>query len=85
MTKQIKKTETYPILDTLEALLQMQAGILELFKNTEAAQTLEDLPDSLVPTRLLYDITSSYEALFVKLQEDQLIKALSPKTNKLIH
>lgn len=85
MTKPIKNQDQYPIKDTLEKVLQLRQGILEVFKNTDTARTLEDLPHSMVPTRLLFDIAICYEVMYEKLIEDGLMKTGNHKADRNLH
>jgi len=51
----------------------------------EHEKTLEELPDSLVPSALLYMLVASNEAMYHKLLERDLIETLNPKENLNLH
>ena len=51
----------------------------------ENNKTLDELPDSLVPSGLLYMLVASNEAMYHKLLERDLIETLNPKNNLNIH
>jgi len=51
----------------------------------ENSKTLDELPDSLVPSGLLYMLVASNEAMYHKLLERDLIETLNPKQNPNIH
>lgn len=63
----------------------MRAKILELFKNTEDAKTLDDLPPSMIPTDMLYDVAVCFEGMYDTLLKAQLIKAGHITTSKQTH
>ena len=85
MTTAIKNQDSYPLKDTLEKLLQIRASILHIYKNTESAVKVTDLPDSMIPTAMLLDITVCYEVMYDKLIEDGLLKTGNHKANKNLH
>lgn len=43
------------------------------------------LPDSVVPTYLLYDISVCFNALYLKLEEEELLTAGFPKQSETAH
>ena len=45
----------------------------------------EGLPMSIVPTDMLYDIAACYEAMYVKLLDEELIVAGYPKSTNKSH
>ena len=51
----------------------------------ENNKTLDELPDSLVPSGLLYMLVASNEAMYHKLLERDLIETFNPKQNPNIH
>lgn len=82
----LKASETRSVVGILQVLLQMRAQILELFKNTDnSVQSIADLPPSMIPTELLFDISVCYEGIFQALQEYQLIKAGHMKMSNNTH
>lgn len=48
-------------------------------------KSVDELPDSLVPTNILYMLVASNEAMYNKLLEQELIKTANPKYNLNIH
>ena len=85
MTVPIKNQDAYPLATTLEKLLQMRQSIISIYQSTEAAAKITDLPDSLLPTAMLLDITVCYEVMYNKLIEDGLLKTGNHKANKNLH
>jgi hypothetical protein len=81
----LSKLETNVVIDNLQKLMQIRYKILELFKNTEDAQKLSDLPPSMIPSDLLYDISVCYEGMYDTLFKAQLIKAGHITTSKQVH
>jgi hypothetical protein len=51
----------------------------------ENSKNLEELPDSLVPSNILYMLVVSNEAMYQKLLERDLIETLNPKQNNNLH
>jgi hypothetical protein len=51
----------------------------------ENSKSLDELPESLVPSGLLYMLVASNEAMYNKLLERDLIETLNPKQNPNIH
>lgn len=70
------------LFQTLQSSLQIKEKVEE-----QCGQELtpEDLPMSVVPTHILYDIAICYEAMYDKLLEEELIVAGYPKSTKSYH
>jgi hypothetical protein len=51
----------------------------------ENGKSLDELPESLIPSSLLYMLVASNEAMYHKLLERDLIETLNPKQNPNIH
>jgi hypothetical protein len=51
----------------------------------ENNKSLDELPESLIPSSLLYMLVASNEAMYHKLLERDLIETLNPKQNPNIH
>ena len=51
----------------------------------ENGKNLDELPESLIPSSLLYMLVASNEAMYHKLLERDLIETLNPKENPNIH
>jgi len=69
--------------ETIKYSIQFRAKLEQLC--IENKQDLTELPDSLVPSALLYMLVASNEAMYSKLLEQDLIKTLNPKHNINIH
>lgn len=70
------------LFQVLEIAAQVKSNIEQ--KCTEEVGP-ESLPLSVIPTHVLYDIVSCYEAMYDKLLEEELIVAGYPKSSKQIH
>lgn len=70
------------LFQTLQNSLQIKEKVEEKCGNE---LTPEDLPMSVVPTHILYDIAVCYEAMYDKLLEEELIVAGYPKSTKSYH
>lgn len=81
----LSKIEAHIVVDNLQKLMQMRTKILELFRNTEDAKTLDDLPPSMIPTDMLYDVAVCFEGMYDTLLKAQLIKAGHITTSKQTH
>lgn len=85
MTKVIRNPATDVIVTTLEKLLQMRATILTVLENSQEMASIKDMPDSMLPTSLLYDISVCYELLYEKALEQGLLKIGAHKASKHLH
>lgn len=70
--------------DVFVLLQQIQAGIAQLVNKT-GAQSLADLPNSMVPTEKLYEITLCYELMYSKLLEYDLLATGNTKQLSMLH
>ena len=75
--------DSVTLLNTMQKAIQISAKI-------EAKCMEEDKPPYLldrssIPTDILYDITSCFEAMYERLQESELLEAGYPKTSKSTH
>lgn len=66
--------------DTIKLALQIKQKIEKLTHDVK--QPPEALPDSLIPTDILYDIVACYEATYTMLLDQQLIKTGNLKSNR---
>lgn len=70
-------------------LFQTLEKAIQVKENIEARCTEDvnpqDLPMSIIPTAVLYDIAICYEAMYDKLLEEELIVAGYPKSSKSYH
>lgn len=85
MTKKLRKSDTLAVKDILEKLINIRAVILQIFEKTDSAQELNDLPHSLVPTDLLYEICICYEGMFDQLTEHKLLNLGHHRADRHIH
>ena len=70
--------------DVFVLLQQMQTGIEQLVEKT-GAQSLADLPNSMIPTEKLYEITLCYELMYSKLLEYDLLATGNTKQLSMLH
>lgn len=70
------------LFQTLEKTLQLKNKIDEACGKE---LNPEDLPMSVLPTHIVYDIALCYEAMYEKLMEEQLVVAGYPKSSKSYH
>jgi hypothetical protein len=71
------------IYETVSHGMQLRSKLEVLCE--ENNKSLDELPDSLVPSKLLYYLVASNEAMYHKLLERDLIETLNPKQNPNIH
>lgn len=64
----------------LKTAIQIRAKIQEIA--IESKTTIANVPQSLIPTSVLYDLTVCYEALYNKLLELDLLESGNFKTDK---
>jgi hypothetical protein len=69
--------------ETVTQGIQLRTKLEQLC--VENDKTLEELPDSLVPSSLLYMLVASNEAMYHKLLDRDLIETLNPKQNPNLH
>jgi len=69
--------------ETVKHGIQLRTKLEQLC--IEHDKSLDELPDSLVPSGLLYMLVASNEAMYHKLLERDLIETLNPKQNPNIH
>jgi hypothetical protein len=70
------------LFQTLQSSLQLK-DLIEEKCGTEL--TPEELPMSVVPTEMLYDIVICFEAMYEKLLNEELLVAGYPKSSKSYH
>jgi hypothetical protein len=63
------------IFQSLERVIQLQTKIEEKLEGNE----IEDLPMSMIPTHIIYELAVCYEAMYDKLVDEQLITEGYPK------
>lgn len=83
--KKLKVWDSNLITDTYVLLKQMQVHLEDLGEKL-GIQSLKDLPDSMIPTSSLYEITACYEIIYDKLVEYELLEVGGTKDqSKNIH
>jgi hypothetical protein len=70
------------LFDVYQKAVQI-SGKIEEKCNDEVSPDM--LPESLIPTDMLYDLTSCFEAMYDKLMEEELVTAGFPKSSKTNH
>lgn len=70
------------LFQTYEKCIQIKSKIEDKCDDTTGP---ESLPQSVLPTDVLYEVVACYEAMYEKLLEEQLLVCGYPKSNKLYH
>lgn len=65
--------------DSIKVALQIKEKIEELSHANKA--TPDQLPDSLIPTNILYDLAACYEAMYTMLLDLELVKTGNLKSD----
>ena len=75
--------DSIQIHETVKYGIELRTKLEQLcFENNKS---LDELPESLIPSSLLYMLVASNEAMYNKLLERDLIETLNPKQNPNIH
>jgi hypothetical protein len=75
--------DSIQIHETVKYGIELRTKLEQLcFENDKS---LDELPESLIPSSLLYMLVASNEAMYHKLLERDLIETLNPKQNPNIH
>lgn len=83
MSDKFRVWESIQLHETLKHSIQFRAKLEQLC--VENQQDLTQLPDSLIPSAILYMLVASNEAMYTKLLEQDLIQTLNPKQNTNLH
>lgn len=83
MSKKFRIWDSIQLHETVKNCTQLRFKLEQIC--IENQKQLAELPDSLIPSELLYMIVVSNEAMYNKLLEQDLIKTLNPTTNTSIH
>ena len=83
MSDKFRVWESIQLHETLKHSIQFRAKLEQLC--IENQQDLTQLPDSLIPSVILYMLVASNEAMYNKLLEQDLIQTLNPKQNTNLH
>jgi len=83
MSKKFRIWDSIQLHETVKNCMQLRFKLEEIC--IEQQKQLAELPDSLIPSELLYMIVASNEAMYNKLLEQDLLKTLNPTTNINIH
>lgn len=78
--RKFRLTDNSIIFRTLEKIIQIKAKIEEECVTKEIDVT--DLPMAMIPVHELYNIVACYEAMYTKLQNEELLVTGYPKTPK---
>lgn len=84
MSKKLRIWDSKALSDVFVNLQQIQNGIEEITAKV-GAQSLADLPNSMIPTENLYEITLCYELLYNKLLEHDLLNTGNKKPSSTLH
>jgi len=83
MSDKFRVWDSIQLHETLKHSIQFRAKLEQLC--IENQQDLTQLPDSLIPSVILYMLVASNEAMYNKLLEQDLIQTLNPKQNTNLH
>ena len=83
MSKKFRIWDSIELHETVKNCIQLRLKLEQIC--IENKKQLIELPDSLIPSELLYIIAASNEAMYNKLLEQDLLKTLNPTTNPNIH
>jgi len=83
MSNKFRLWDSIHLHETIKYSVQFRAKLEEVCIQNQ--KQLDELPDSLVPSALLYMLVISNEAMYNKLLEQDLLKTLNPKQNLNIH
>lgn len=85
LNKQLKfrPADNVTLLNAMQRVVQIKETIEATC--TAENKTPQDLDKSIVPTDLLFNIVSCFEAMFYKLEQYELLDAGYPKSTKTTH
>jgi hypothetical protein len=83
MSEKFRVWDSIHLHETVKHSIQFRAKLEQLC--IENQQDLTELPDSLIPSELLYMLVTSIEAMYNKLLDQDLLKTLNPKQNPNLH
>ena len=83
MSEKFRVWDSIHLHETAKHSIQFRAKLEQLC--IENQQDLAELPDSLIPSELLYMLVTSIEAMYNKLLDQDLLKTLNPKQNPNLH
>lgn len=70
------------LFQTYEKSIQIKSNIEDKCDDNTGP---ENLPQSVIPTNILYELVACYEAMYEKLLEEQLLVCGYPKSHNLYH
>lgn len=82
--QKIKVWNSKTLADNYVILEQMQAAIEQIAKQV-SANSLADLPNSMIPTETLFEICICYELMYTKLLEHDLLTTGNIKQSSTLH
>lgn len=80
MSKGFRVWDSITLQDTVKLAIQIKQKIETVVQQSKVPP--DQLPESLVPTKVLYDLASCYEAAYSELLDQQLIKTGNLKSDK---
>lgn len=83
MSKKFRIWDSIQLHETVKHSIQLRAKLEQIC--IENDKQVHELPDSLVPSDMLYMLVASNEAMYNKLLQQDLLKTLNPTTNINIH
>ena len=81
--QQFRIWESVQLQETVRNCIELRFKLEQIC--IEQEKQLTELPDSLIPSELLYMIVASNEAMYNKLLQQDLLKTLNTTTNINIH
>jgi shikimate 5-dehydrogenase len=85
MATKLRAYNSKILADYYSMVVQMQLRLEQLVKHSATPITMDQLPDSLVPTETLYNLLVCYDVMYNALYDDGLIKDGHIKTQQTIH
>jgi hypothetical protein len=83
MSKKFRVWDSFQLNESIKYSIQFKTKLEELCISNK--KSLEDIPDSIVPSSILYMIVISNEIMYKKLLEQDLIQVSNPTNNLNIH
>ncbi len=85
MANKLRAYNSKVLADHYAIMLQIQAKLEAILHSNSGISDLSQLPQSLLPTELLYNITLCYEVMYNALLDSSLLKDGHVKTQDTIH
>jgi hypothetical protein len=84
MQKKLRIWDSKFLADTYSIVAQMQAQLDSILENSDV-QHFSDLPDSMIPSQTLYEISLCFELMYLKLLEYDLLNTGNKKHTTSLH